>query len=85
VDNWGIYTINDQIAVDFLGKYENLEEDFAKAMAQIGLPSDFRLPTVNKSSKPKDDFAYREYYTDRARQLIHDWHTSEIKHLGYTF
>lgn len=85
VDNWGIYTINDEIAVDFLGKYENLEEDFAKAMKDIGLPSDFKLPTVNKSSKPKKEFAYRDYYTDKTRELIRNWHASEIDYLGYTF
>lgn len=85
VDNWGIYTIDDTIAVDYLGRYENLEDDFAEVVKRIGLPVDLKLPTVNKSSKPDEELAYRAFYTDWSRQRVADWYAAEIDYLGYEF
>lgn len=85
VDNWGIYTIDGAVCVDFLGRYENLEDDFAEVVRRIGLPDRLRLPTVNKSSKPDDPFAYRDFYTDWSRERVADWYAAEIANLGYTF
>lgn len=39
-----IYTINGAIAVNFVGRYENLVNDLARACAEINLPFDGWLP-----------------------------------------
>ncbi len=85
VDNWGIYSIDERVCVDFLGRYERLEEDFEHVVRHLGLPDDLCLPTVNKSSKPDARFAYREYYSDWSRQRVADWYRREIEHLQYAF
>ena len=82
VDNWGIYTINNQCSVDFLGRFEYLVNDFNLVKKELGLPNSINIPTVNKSSKAAN---YKEYYTDVTRQLIAEWYSSEIEMCGYKF
>ncbi len=85
VDNWGIYTIDGKVCVDFLGKYENLGPDFQKVIDHLGLPSDLSLPEVNRSSSPKKEGGYREVYSDWSRERVAEWYAPEIKLLDYTF
>ncbi|MDG4850908.1 sulfotransferase family 2 domain-containing protein, partial [Peribacillus frigoritolerans] len=42
--NYPLYTIDDRVVVDFVGKYENLEEDMMKMCKEIGLAYDGWLP-----------------------------------------
>ncbi len=78
-----LYTINGEIAVDFVGRYESLHEDFAQAVSRIGLQGDVTLPLANVSDKPKD--RYREYYSDWSKALVADWYGREIADFGYAF
>jgi hypothetical protein len=82
-ESWEIYTIDNRIAVDFLGRYEDLDADFAKVVAQLGLPSSATLPLANSSSKPKG--RYREFYNDETKKIVSDWSRREIDLLGYEF
>lgn len=85
VDNWGIYTIENDVCVDFLGKFENLAVDFQKVIDRLGLPPELSLPKVNRSSKCDQEGSYRSIYTDRTRELVAGWYANEIKLLDYTF
>jgi hypothetical protein len=85
VDNWGIYNIDGSVGVNFLGKYENLEDDFKKVVQHLQLPGDLTLPKVNTSSSPTEEGAYRPFYTDWSRNLVGDWYANEIKYLDYSF
>lgn len=85
VDNWGIYTIDRSVCVDFLGRFENLAVDFQQVMDHLGLPASVTLPEVNVSSSPRKKFGYRTYYTDALRERIGEWYAPEIKLLDYTF
>lgn len=40
VDNWPMYTIDDRVVVDFIGRKERLIEDMASICERIGLPFD---------------------------------------------
>ncbi len=51
LSNWSIYTINDEIVVDFVGRYDNLTEDLAKVSQKIGLPSKISLPNTKDNSR----------------------------------
>lgn len=48
-----IYDDGKLAKVNFIGKYENLNEDFALLMKEIGLPHNTSLPHVNKSLSSK--------------------------------
>ena len=40
ISNWEIYTINDEIAVDHVARFENLAEELSDIGAKIGIPLD---------------------------------------------
>lgn len=44
LSNWDIYTINDHIAVDFVGHYEHLADDLATVQQKLKIPEKIRLP-----------------------------------------
>lgn len=82
VQNWDLYTIDGKVALDFVGRYENLEADFRKVSERIGLAETLKLPKANTSERPA---TYREFYTDATREMIGDWYRREIEYFGYTF
>lgn len=81
--SWDIYTIGNTVAVDFVGRYENVANDFAAALHSAGLDPDIKLPMANVSDKPKD--RYREFYDSRSKALVAGWYADEIEAHGYTF
>ncbi len=84
VNNYDLYSIDGDIALDFIGKYENLEEDFQTITRAIGLDAEMILPVTN-ASKTSDTKPYREYYNDKNRHLIAEWYRREIDYFGYEF
>jgi len=67
--------------VDFVGRFENLTEDFAKACDALGLARP-RLPHVFASRGRKP---YREYYDANTRKLVAALFREDIERFGYTF
>lgn len=82
VANWDLYTIDGKIAVDYIGAYENLEADFARIGERIGAGCGLALPRVNVSERSR---SYRDYYSDKTRDLIGGWYHPEIASFGYAF
>lgn len=83
VENWDLYTIDGNIAMDVVGRYETLAADFAMIVDRIGLTGQVALPAVNVSRDRGKD--YRAYYTDRSRDLVGAWYVPEIEEFGYQF
>lgn len=83
VENWDLYTQDGGIILDFVGRYESLDADFAKVLADIGLTDKVVLPKANVSKDRAK--GYREYYTEASRALITEWYQPEIRHFGYEF
>jgi Sulfotransferase family len=82
VENWDLYTQDGAIALDFVGRYENLNADFARVLAEIGLKDQVSLPQANVS---RDRGRYRDYYDEATRDLVAAWYASEIAHFAYEF
>ncbi|MFO8033193.1 MAG: sulfotransferase family 2 domain-containing protein, partial [Desulfohalobiaceae bacterium] len=55
-----IVDLQGQVIVDFICRYESLEEGFQTACSRIGIPAP-RLPHLRKAQDRQD---YRSYYTD---------------------
>lgn len=83
VENWSLYTEEGRLMVDFVGRYESLEADFARVLAETGLAGQVSLPRENVSASRKA--GYREYYDEALRDLIAGWYAPEIEHFGYVF
>ncbi len=84
LNNYEIYSIGGDVAVDFVGRFETLEADLAHALAQVGLKLDEALPRAKTTFRTSDK-PYRDYYDDETREIVGTWYQREIKLLGYTF
>ena len=84
LSNWDLYTVNDQVIVDFIGRYENLNDDLAIVADKINLPSDLDLPRTKAGYRTN-----REHYSNvldkQSRALIELICTKEIAAFDYSW
>jgi hypothetical protein len=74
--------LHGNVIVDFVGRYERLEEDFAEACRRIGIAPP-ALPHRRRATDRGRD--YRGYYTDETRALVADHFRPDIEMFGYPF
>ena len=84
ITNWDIYSQAGRPAVDFVGRYENLEADLKLALQKCGIDWTCELPRA-KSRFRTDKRHYREFYDERSRDMVGDVYRSEIEYFGYEF
>ena len=82
--NFPIYTHNDKVVVDFIGKFENLKDDLEKICKKVGIKFDGWLPKA-KGSYRTEKKHYSHYYNDETSELIKNHFKKEIELLGYNF
>ncbi len=84
ISNWSIYTIDNKIAVDFVGSYERLSQDLSTITEKIGLPGELNLPRA-KGGYRKDKRHYSEVLDQRSRAIVEKICANEIATFGYQF
>lgn len=74
-----IYSENNELLVNFVGRYENLDADFKQICSHIGISAS--LPKLNISNtKP-----YQDYYTEKTKDLVKRAFEPDIKTFEYSF
>ncbi len=73
--------LHGKVLVDFIGRYERLEEDFREVCEKVGLKN-IHLPHKRKA---KDRTNYTDYYNSYTKQLVADHFRKDIEMLGYEF
>lgn len=68
-----------RISIDFIGRFESINEDFNKIKEVIGLETG--LPYLNASKR----IGYQSYYDDKTRRIVADWFREDIETFGYSF
>lgn len=68
-----------RLLVNFIGRYENLAEDFSTICKRVGVH--IELPRKNVSNT----VPYREFYNDESRELITRLTAPDIERFGYEF
>jgi hypothetical protein len=84
IDNYEIYAIDGTVSVDYVGRFESLEQDLKHALAQVGLTLDTALPRA-KTTFRRSTTPYRDYYDGDTRAIVGDWYAREIELLDYEF
>lgn len=80
----GLYTIDGELAVDFVGRYEHLAEDLNKALAEVGITTQPDLPKAKAGHRPSPE-GNRDYYSDADREIVAAAFAREIELFGYEF
>ncbi|MFP4672400.1 MAG: sulfotransferase family 2 domain-containing protein [Desulfohalobiaceae bacterium] len=76
-----IVNLQGQVIVDYICRYENLEQDFQTVCSRIKIPAP-RLPHLRRARERGD---YRSYYTDQLAELVAGHYQRDLELLGYTF
>lgn len=84
VGNYEIYSCGGKVAVDFLGRYENLEADLAAVMQTIGVKSTLGLGQFNSEFRGTSR-SYQDWYDENSRELIRKTYRRELELLDYSF
>lgn len=74
-----VYDRHGNRLVDFVGKLENLRDDFAAVCERIGITADLGHENASKHD------AWRSYYTDETRKLIAEAYAPDIEAFDYSF
>jgi hypothetical protein len=83
--NHKLYTIDGTLAVDFVGRYENLEDDLARALKNVGIDQRLKVPRTNVTPNKDKSRDFRSYYSPETKALVAAWYAPEIALLGYGF
>lgn len=74
--------VRGDIAVDFVGRYENLEVDFRHVADRIGLPPNIMLPHLQANPR---SINYTDYYTAATREVVAARFAQDILRFSYRF
>lgn len=80
---WDYLSYDGEIAMDFVGRFENLQDDWAHITKTIGLEG-LELPKLNQNEE-KDTSLYREAYTPRMRKFVENRYRKDLEVFGYEF
>lgn len=82
-NNDRFYFLDDQLCVDFVIRYEHLEDDYNEVCRRIGIPVT-GLPHL-KTGIRKQRRPYTDYYTSETREIVANLHANDLRQFGYRF
>jgi hypothetical protein len=82
ITNWSIYTINNEIALDYIGRYEELNDDLLKIGRRLNLPMNISAVQAKSNVRPKNR-SIREYYDEECIELVRMIYEKEITCFSY--
>jgi hypothetical protein len=77
------YLIDGALCVDFVIRYERLEQDFQEVCARVGLPA-IALPHL-KAGLRRAERSYADYYDQTSMSIVAERHEKDIRLFGYEF
>lgn len=78
-DSYKLFDRNENLHVDFLGRFEKLEEDFKRICRELNLK--YSLEHLNKSQRGD----YRNYYDTESKKLVSKVFEKDLDYFKYVF
>ena len=75
-----ILDTNGEQMVDFIGRFENFNDEVCKALDFINIKTK-KIPHIKKSIRAN----YRDYYDEESMETVRNIYKEDIELLGYTF
>jgi len=82
-NNDRFYSIDNDLCVDYVIRYENLEDNFKEVCKLIGIPI-MSLPRL-KAGIRKESRHYTEYYDAASRDIVAELHKNDLRFFNYAF
>lgn len=82
-NNDRFYVMDGELCVDFVIRYEFLDEGYREVCARMGI-STVQIPRL-KTGMRKKERHYTEYYDDETREIVAELHRNDIRFFGYRF
>ena len=82
--NWPIYSVNNQVALDYIGRFENLNYDLMAIGERLGI-------SLNLAFVPKAKSGIRNvidpsgFYDEESKEMVSFLHNEELEYFGYEF
>ena len=76
-----IYDNNGNNILDFVGRFENLQDDFNTVLQKINFQGDTILPTKHKT----DHLSYRDFYDEQTKDIVEQLYKKDIETFNYEF
>ncbi|WP_052055837.1 sulfotransferase family 2 domain-containing protein [Myxosarcina sp. GI1] len=73
-----------KLQVDFLGFFENLQEDFQYVVDKLNIHDIPDLKHEN-ATNPHQKLDYKDFYTDKTRNIVAEIYKSDLDIFGYSF
>lgn len=80
----GIYSIDNEIVVDRICKFENIKDKMAGVLKTLGIDQDIELPRAKGGHRPKKA-GYKELMSDDDQRCVAERFADEIQSLDYSF
>ncbi len=77
-----LYDSNDNLMVDFVGRFENLNEDYEKIREKIGTGEPLKHLNKTKDKKEND---YKKAYTPEMAEKVAQIYKKDLELFGYSF
>lgn len=74
-----IYSENGELLVNFVGRFEYIQEDFKTICDRIGISTSLPMRNVSNTE------SYKNFYTDETIELVRRAYEPDIKLFGYDF
>lgn len=80
VNQYKYLTLQNEIPLDFVGRYENIKEDFNNVCEEIGIPERY----IDLGFEHKQDLInYKDYYCDESKKIIDEIFDMDFKTFDY--
>ena len=77
----GYYAECNNLILDYVGKFEDIDNSMKKIHSDIGIPYDGWLPHTKKARPEK----YQEWYTSETQKIVEKIYTNQLKTFEYKF